>query len=140
RAKEIEAAKAAAEGKGLKATTFKDVNGYPIETLEDPAVRSLVNSYESAVSNYLAGFTYEALGEPSLAAAGYRKAAEMAPGNPLLEGSLGGLDARTSAAHDGPANTDVLVLVEVGTAPLIESVTLPILLPIPSKGGITLIA
>ena len=68
RSKELDAAKSSAESKGLKTTSFKELNGYPVETLEDPAVRALKNSYESAFANYLAGFVYEGLGEPSLAA------------------------------------------------------------------------
>jgi len=69
RSKELDAAKDSAESKGLKTTSFKELNGYPVETLTDPAIQALKNSYESAFANYLAGFVYEGLGEPSLAAA-----------------------------------------------------------------------
>ncbi len=58
---------------------------------------------------------YEALGEPSLAAAGYRQAIELRPNQPLLEDALAGLDSRTVARDDG--YTDVLFVVESGTAP-----------------------
>lgn len=94
RSKEVDAAKEKAEKDGLKATSIKELNGYPVESLDDPQVRALKNSYESAFANYLAGFVYESLGEPSLAAAGYRKAIEMRPGDKLLEEALAKLDAR----------------------------------------------
>lgn len=95
-AKVIEKAKEAAAGKNLKVTSFKELGGYPIETLEDPEVQKLANSYESAFGHYLAGYVYESLGDTSLAAAGYRKAAEMMPNVPLLEASLRELDRRTA--------------------------------------------
>lgn len=140
RAKELDAAKEQASAKGIKATSFKDLKGYPIETLEDPAVRALKNAYESAFANYLAGFVYEALGEPSLAAAGYRKAAEMRPGQPLLEESLANLDARVNKARKAKGTVDTLFIVESGSAPAITSQTLPILLPIPSRSGMSIVA
>ena len=139
RSKELEAAKGAAEAKGIKTTSFKELNGYPIETLEAPEVQALKNSYESAYANYLAGFVYEALGEPSLAAAGYRKANEMRPGDPVLEDSLKGLDARAKKSRAKKDQVDVLILVESGNAPKIDSVTLPIPLPIISKGGVSMV-
>ncbi|MGH8732261.1 MAG: COG3014 family protein, partial [Burkholderiales bacterium] len=51
-------------------STFKELNGYPIQTIDNPEVNALRNGYQSALSHYLAGFVYEALGEPSLAAPG----------------------------------------------------------------------
>jgi uncharacterized protein len=50
--------------------SFKELNGYPIETIDTPEVNALRNGYQRALSHYLAGFIYEALGEPSLAAPG----------------------------------------------------------------------
>ena len=94
RAKDLEDAKASAESKGLKATSFKELNGYPVETLEAPEILALKNAYESAIANYLAGFIYEASGDPSLAAAGYRKAIELRPNQPFLESALAELDGR----------------------------------------------
>ncbi len=140
RAKELEAAKKEAESKGIKTTSFKELNGYPIETLEDPAVRALKNSYESAFANYLAGFVYESLGEPSLAAAGYRKANEMRPGEKMLEDSLAGLDARAGRSRQAKGSVDVLLVVESGTPPRIDSKTLPIVLPIIGKSGVSMVA
>ena len=139
RGKEVDEAKRQAESKGVKTTSFKELNGYPIETLEDPSVRSLKNAYESAFGNYLAGFVYEALGEPSLAAAGYRKAAEMRPDVKLLEDSLAGLDARARTRRSKDM-VDVLFVIESSMAPSIQSQTLPIILPIPTKNGISTVA
>lgn len=100
-------------------SSFKDLNGYPIETIDNPAVNALRNGYQSALSHYLAGFIYEALGEPSLAAPGYRLANELQPGQALLEEALGGLDARVAAPDGGTA--DVLIIVGSGAAPALQS-------------------
>lgn len=135
RSKELDEAKKKSEEKGLKTTSFKELNGYPVETLDAPEVRALKNAYESAIANYLAGFVYEAQGEPSMAAAGYRKAIEMRPGEKLLEAGLKGLDKRASASRGKKAEVDTLFLVESGHAPAITSRTLPIPLPIPGKNG-----
>lgn len=140
RSREIDSAKQSAEQKGLSVTSFKDLKGYPVETLEAPEVVELKNSYESAVANYVAGFIYESLGEPSLASAGYRKAVEMRAGNAVLEESLAGLDARISSRGRRVGIVDTLVVVESGNAPSIESMTIPIMLPIPSKNGISIVA
>lgn len=155
RAKDLDDAKAKAEEKGLKATSFKDLQGYPVETLDDPEVKALKNSYESAFANYLAGFVYEALGEPSLAAAGYRKAIEMRGATPVLSEALARLDQRTGAAAGKqkavkktakgkavavePQGVDTLLIVETGYSPAITSRVLPIPLPIPTKGGLSIV-
>ena len=133
--KQVEAAKKAAKDNGLTTTSFKELDGYPVETLNDPQVQALKNGYESAFANYLAGFVYEALGEPSLAAPGYRKAAEMRPNIPTIDEGLRGLDARTRARQ--PKTVDTLIVVESGTAPAILSRTLPIVLPVKGKRGTT---
>ena len=140
RAKELDATKRESEAKGLKATSFKELNGYPVETLDDPAVRALKNSYESAYANYLAGFVYEALGEPSLAAAGYRKAAEMRPNEKTIDDSLAGLDQRAASAKSNRKTVDVLVVVESGSPPEITSTTLPIPIPIIGRSGVSIVA
>jgi hypothetical protein len=95
--------------------SFKDLDGYPVETIDSPQVNALRNSYQSAFSHFLAGFIYEALGEPSLAAAGYRQAIELRPGVALLERSLEGLDTRVFDRESG--RTELLVVVESGSAP-----------------------
>lgn len=140
RSKDLEAAKKGAEEKGLKVTSFKDIEGYPAERLEDPAVVALKNSYESAIANYVAGFVYEALGEPSLASAGYLKAIAMRSSVPLLEQSLAGLEKRVADRGRSPGMVDTLIVVESGSAPSIESKMIPILLPIPGKNGLSILA
>ena len=84
RAKEVQKLEQQAKTQGITLNT-RDLTGYPVETLNDPAVTALKNSYQSAFSHYLAGFVYEALREPSLAAPGYRKAIELRPGIGILE-------------------------------------------------------
>lgn len=125
RAQEIEKTEQEATKRGAK-TAFKDLNGYPVQTIDNPEVNALRNSYQSAFSHYLSGFVYEALGEPSLAAPGYRKAIELHPDNPILEEALSGLDARGGG---GDGKTDVLFVIESGTAP--ARVSQQINLPIP---------
>jgi uncharacterized protein len=118
RARQLAAVEEEAKKRGAR-SSFKELNGYPIQTIDNPAVNALRNGYQSALSHYLAGFIYEALGEPSLAAPGYRLANELQPGQPLLEDALAGLDARVAAPDDGL--TDVLFVVGTGSAPALQS-------------------
>lgn len=118
RKKDLQKTEEEASKRGMK-TGFKELNGYPVQTIDNPEVNALKNSYESAFSHYLAGFIYEALGEPSLAAAGYRQAIELQPNHPQLEDALAGLDTRVAARDDG--YTDVLFVLESGTAPARQS-------------------
>lgn len=118
RSKETAKVEESAEKRGAR-TSFKELNGYPVQTIDNPEVNALKNSYQSALSHYLAGFVYEALGEPSLAAPGYRLANELQPNQPLLEEALRGLDERVSARGDGL--TDVLFVIGSGTAPALQS-------------------
>jgi hypothetical protein len=135
RAKETVAAEKEAKDKGITGEA-KELNGYPIETLNDPEVLLLKNGYQSALSHYLAGFVYEALNEPSLAAPGYRHAIELRPGIPLLEEGLSGLDQRTSFRRP-KGLTDVLFVIETGNAPARKSKQ--ITFPIPSKNGVIIV-
>src|SRR5687767_3285584 len=64
RAKQYAEVEESARQRGAR-TSFKELNGYPVETLDTPEVNALRNAYQSALSHYLAGFVYEALGEPS---------------------------------------------------------------------------
>jgi hypothetical protein len=127
RAKEVAEVERDAQQRGAR-TSFKELNGYPVQTIDNPEVNSLKNSYQSALSHYLAGFVYESLGEASLAAAGYRQAIELQPNQPELEFALSGLDQRVGAAPDGM--TDLLVIVESGTAPARESREFPLPIPV----------
>src|SRR5690606_1976228 len=134
RAKEVEELKAAAEEKNIT-TTVETLEGYPIETLNSPDVTKLRNSYQSAFGHYLAGFIYEVLNEPGLAAAGYRQAIELRPDVPMLKQGLAGLDRRVKRRrHD---RTDTLIVVESGRAPALQSVTIP--LPAPTANGLLVV-
>ena len=118
RAKALAEVQAEAKKRGA-VTSFKELNGYPVETIDNPEVNALKNGYQSALSHYLAGFVYEALGEASLAAPGYRLANELQPNRPALEEALRGLDQRVRAVPDGMA--DVLFIVSSGAAPALRS-------------------
>jgi hypothetical protein len=122
RAKQYAEVEEAARTRGAR-TSFKELNGYPVETIDTPEVNALRNGYQSALSHYLAGFIYEALGEPSLAAPGYRLANELQPGQPLLEEALRGLDVRISLARAAPDDgmTELLVIIGTGSAPALQS-------------------
>lgn len=114
RSRQIRQAEEQAKERGAR-TSFRELNGYPVQSIDSPEVNALRNSYQSAFSHYLAGFVYEALGEPSLAAAGYRQAIELQPGITLLEQALEGLDARVLDRRTD--RSDLLVIVESGAAP-----------------------
>ncbi len=132
RAKETAKAEEEAKEKGVS-TGSKELNGYPVETLNDPEVLKLKNGYQNALSHYMAGFVYEALNEPGLAAPGYRKAIELRPDLPVLEEGLRGLDQRTSFRRQKGV-TDVLFVIEAGNAPARQSKKLTI--PVPTGSGI----
>lgn len=128
RAKELADAEAEAESKGAT-KGGKELDGYPVETLNDPEVLELKNGYSNALSHYLSGFLYEILNEPGLAAPGYRKAIELKPNAPVLEEGLRGLDKRTGFTWKRKQQmTDVLFLLEAGDAPARkpQGFTLPI--------------
>ena len=127
RAKEVAEVEHDASKRGAQ-TSFKELNGYPVQTIDNPEVNALKNSYQSALSHYLAGFIYESEGEPSLAAAGYRQAIELQPHQPLLEDALAGLDQRV--ARPAVGLTDVLFVVESGTAPARQSREFPLPIPV----------
>jgi hypothetical protein len=130
RSKELAKVEEEARERGAR-TSFKELNGYPVEAIDNPEVNALKNSYQSALSHYLAGFIYEALGEPSLAAPGYRLANELQPDQPVLEEALRGLDRRTGAPDDGL--TDVLFVIGSGTAPALRSHQFRLPIPVQEK-------
>ncbi len=122
------------EAKKRHATrTVKELQGYPVETLNDAQVIALKNGYQNAFSHYLAGFVYEALNEPSLAAPGYRQAIELRPDVPVLEEGLQQLERRGGRAA---GKTDVLFVVEGGMAPGRSSMMIP--LPVPTVGLVSI--
>jgi len=118
RAKAIAQVESEARKRGAK-TSFKELNGYPVESIDNPEVNALKNGYQSALSHYLAGFVYESLGEQSLAAPGYRLANELQPNQPALEEALRGLDRRLRTPADGMV--DVLFIVSSGAAPTMRA-------------------
>jgi hypothetical protein len=136
RAKEMAEAEKEASEKGVTSTS-KELNGYPVETLNDPEVLKLKNGYQNALSHYLAGFVYEALNEPGLASPGYRKAIELRPDLPVLEDGLKGLDQRTSFRRKKGV-TDVLFVVEAGNAPARQSQK--IAFPVPTGRGLVTVS
>ena len=136
RSKETLAAEEEAKSKGA-AAGGKELNGYPVETLNDPEVLALKNGYQNALSHYLAGFMYEVLGESGLAAPGYRKAIELKPETGVLEEGLRGLDNRTSFTWKRRQRmTDVLFVVEAGDAPARKPKAFQ--LPVPTGRGMVL--
>ena len=133
RAKETLAAEEEAKSKGATAGT-KELNGYPVETLNDPEVLALKNGYQNALSHYLAGFLYEVLNEPGMAAPGYRKAIELKPDTKVLDEGLRGLDDRTSFTWKRRQRmTDVLFVIEAGDAPARKPKAFT--LPVPTGRG-----
>jgi len=113
---------------------YKDLEGYPVAILDAPQVLELKNGYQSAFSHYLAGFTYEALGERALAAPGYRQAIELRPGLPVLENALRNLDKPGPAADE----SEILIVVQAGFAPARSSVQVPI--PVRLNENLTIVA
>jgi len=134
RAVETSNAEAEAKSKGVVASG-KELNGYPVETLNDPEVLSLKNGYQNALSHYLAGYLYEILNESGLAAPGYRKAIELRPNTGVLEEGLRGLDYRTSFTHQRRQRmTDVLFIVETNSAPARKPIAFTV--PVPINGTV----
>ena len=113
------------KSKEKRVPSWADIGGYPVQMIDAPEVLALKNSYQSAISHFLAGFVYEARGEKSLAAAGYRQAIELQPNQAVLENSLRDLDIRPTK-NDG--KVDVVILVEAGLAParMAQNFTLPL--------------
>ena len=132
RERETAAAEQEARDKGVRPGA-KELNGYPIETLNDPEVLKLKNGFQNALSLYLSGYVYEALNEPGLAAPGYRKAIELRPDLPVLEEGLRGLDSRTGFSRNKGV-TDVLFIIESGNAPARKSQKVSF--PVPTNKGL----
>ena len=138
RSKETQAAEEEAKAKGAQVSN-KEINGYPVESLNDPEVLKLKNGYQNALSHYLAGFLYEVLNEGGLAAPGYRKAIELKPDTAVLNEGLRGLDDRTSFTHRRRQRmTDVLFVLESGNAPARKPKNFT--LPIPISGRLNSIS
>ena len=112
------------------------INGYPVNTISDSQTLSLKNSYQSAAAHYLAGFIFEKLREPSLAAPGYRLAIELRPDIAFLQEGLKNLDSNVQQPINSTPSgkTDTLFVIETGFLPLIDNFKSNI--PIPISGQI----
>ncbi|UVM27236.1 COG3014 family protein [Pseudomonas sp. B21-021] len=130
---EYERIENAAKAQGAR-VHYKDLQGYPVVMLDSPAVIALKNGYQSAFSHYLAGFTYEALGEKDLAAPGYRQAIELRPDMPFFQQALHDLDSPGLKADE----SDVLIIVQSGLAPARSSVRVPY--PVKLEDGQVIVA
>ena len=103
-------------------TRIDNVNGYPVNLINSVEISSLKNAYQNAAAHYLAGYIFEQQGNAGMAAPGYRTALELKPNNGLFELSLGLLDKNVeSVRRGGRTNSDVLVIVETGSIPRINS-------------------
>jgi uncharacterized protein len=131
RSREYQKLREEASGRSAQ-VSFREINGYPVETLLTPEANALRNGYQNALSHYLAGFVYEALGEASLAAPGYRTAIELRPDQSALDDALAGLDARTGAPDE--TTCDTLFVIETGTIPGRQSRSFSLPIPIPAYG------
>jgi len=124
------------EAAGMEAqVSFREISGYPVAAILTPEVAALRNGYQNALSHYLAGFVYEALGEASLAAPGYRTAIELRSGQTALDDALGGLDARIGSQDD--TDCDTLFIIETGVVPARQSRSFSLPIPIPAYGAFT---
>ena len=94
------------------------IQNYDFSDINKPEVLALKNSYQNAFSHYLAGFIFEAMGEPSLARPGYVNAGQLNPTNTLIQQSISNLDKNY---HPKAGYSDLLIIEEVGHAPLIKS-------------------
>jgi hypothetical protein len=96
---------------------------YNFSDIGSPKILALKNSYQNAFSHYLAGFVFEALKEPSLSRPGYVKSGQLNPTNTLIQKSIDNLD-QGKTPREG--TTDLLIVEEVGHAPQIQSIQIPI--------------
>ena len=122
-------------GAALVSERLKVYEGQDYEKVWLTTRLALKNGYSNALSHYLAGFLYEMLNEPGLAAPGYRKAIELKPETAVLEEGLRGLDNRTGFTWKRRQRmTDVLFIVEAGDAPARKPKAFTI--PVPTGRGL----
>ena len=108
----------------MKLYDFKDINS--------PQVLTLKNSYQNAFSHYLAGFIFEALNEPSLARPGYSKAGQLNPTSKLIQHSIDNLDKNIKPKK---GYTDLLIVEEIGHAPVVKSNQINLTIPASQIGN-----
>ncbi len=97
---------------------IQEINGYPINLLDDEETRSLKNSYQNPGAYYLSGFIHEAQGEASLAAPGYRLAIELRPQVNFFKTSIAKLDSNI-ANQAKKSFADTLIVIDTGYMPKI---------------------
>lgn len=97
---------------------IQEINGYPINLLDDEETRSLKNSYQNPAAYYLSGFIHESQGEASLAAPGYRLAIELRPQVNFFKTSIAKLDSNI-ANQKKKSFADTLIVIDTGYIPKI---------------------
>ena len=97
---------------------IEDINGYPVNLLDDEETRNLKNSYQNPAAYYLSGFIHESQGEASLAAPGYRLAIELQPSVNFFKTSIAKLDSNI-ANQAKKSFADTLIIVDTGYMPKI---------------------
>ena len=98
---------------------IQDINGYPVDLLDDDETRNLKNSYQNPAAYYLSGFIHESQGEASLAAPGYRLAIELRPSVNFFKTSIAKLDS--NIANQGKKSlADTLIMIDTGYIPKIS--------------------
>lgn len=97
---------------------IQEINGYPVNLLDDEETRSLKNAYQNPSAYYLSAFIYESQGETSLAAPGYRLSLELQPSVSFFKSSLANLDANIKNRNI-KKSADTLVIIDTGYMPKI---------------------
>jgi len=97
---------------------IENINGYPVNLLDDEETRSLKNAYQNPAAYYLSGFIHESQGEASLAAPGYRLAIELRPQVDFFKTSIAKLDSNI-ANRDKKSFADTLIVIDTGYIPKI---------------------
>ena len=99
---------------------IQNIQGYPVDLLDDEETRNLKNSYQNPGAYYLSGFIHESQGEASLAAPGYRLAIELRPNVNFFKTSIAKLDSNI-ANQSKKSFADTLLIVDTGYIPKISS-------------------
>ena len=99
-------------------TRIEEIDGYPVNLLDDDETRNLKNAYQNPSAYYLSGFIYESQGETSLAAPGYRLALELRPSVEFFKSGLSNLEKniKNKGKRD---DADTLVIIDTGFIPKI---------------------
>jgi hypothetical protein len=97
---------------------IQDINGYPVNLLDDEETRRLKNAYQNPSAYFLSAFIYESQGEASLAAPGYRLALELRPSVSFFKSSLANLDGNVQKLNS-KITADTLVMIDTGYMPKI---------------------